>query len=128
MRKASKILLAIGAASGVAAYLINKVSSKKDNQSFEDTLELYQSDIEGLNMEEFAKFLHELNKREIPSNLTDEEKTEYLNAVSVLSNNVGKAVARFHESGEMSDEEADAVHQTFAALGSVAKYGKYQMD
>lgn len=128
MKNVSKLLLAIGAASGVAAYLINKVSSKKDEPTFEDTLELYQSDLENMNFDEFSEFMRSLDEREIPSDLTPSERTEYLDAVSVLSDNIEKKVTQFHKSGDISDEEADIISQVFGAIDSTIGWAKHQMD
>lgn len=117
MKNSSKVLLGVAAVSGIAAYIVNKVgSSKKDEPSFEDTLELYRSDIEHMSFDELDSFIGKLDEREIPSNLTDTEKSEYLKAVSEFSDKVQKASTRFVESGELSDEEGDILRQTFCTL------------
>jgi len=129
MKTTSKILMGVAAVSGIAAYIVNKVgSSKKDEPTFEDTLEFIQSDLDNMTFDEFDEFMRSVDEREIPSNLSDTERTEYLEAVSVLSDNMKKALARFHKSGELSDEEADVLHQVFGAVESSLNYAKSQMD
>lgn len=129
MKNTSKILLGLAAVSGAAAYIVNRFGpSKKDEPTFEDTLEFIQTDLDNMNFQEFDEFMRSVDEREIPSDLSDSERTEYLKAVSVLSENIQKAIPRFRKSGEITPDEANVLRQVFGAVDSSIDWAKQQMD
>ena len=128
MNKASKLLVAVAAASGIVAYIVNKVSSKKDETLFEDTMKVYRSDVENMSFDEIGTLISKLPDRIDPSQLSSTEMKEYFKAVQQFSVKIQNRVSDFLESGELSDKEADLIRQTFKQSELYADYGARLID
>lgn len=116
MNKASKLLVAVAAASGIAAYIVNKVA-KSHELSFDDKMDLYRSDMESMSLEEVGDLMYKLKNNQVDATmLSDDEQREYVSAMAQFSKNVQEVASRFRESGDLDGEDADAIEDVFHGI------------